>query len=343
MKKIILILLVSISFSPIISENTVILKNGKNLKGKVTAQDDKNLTVKLTDGGVQSVPKSQILKVIYKDLSEQEAEKIRFAEEKKLKEKEDREKAKQERERLIAEEKEKKRAAEEAKKAEELAKKEAEKRKIEDQKNAQSEEEWLKTRKLEASPEAVSCGGKYSMVWRSALLPGWGQYCGGRQTSAFVYGGLFFGSLAYALGPLRTQDSQTRSNYENLTLFNQVAGPVTKFTPQNISLESEFYGVFFESLVFNDIVAKSKDDAKAANARYLGGLGVVTIVYLTNVLNAYLLGQDRYPERPTITMGGNVLREGFDWNAGIDRPDIFSGFRPNSNSVYGELRYTTLY
>lgn len=81
MKKILFLsLLILLSF-PLLAVNTVILKNGKTLKGKVTDQNERGLTVQTTEGA-QTITKSQILKVIYKDVSDQEAEKIRIAEEK---------------------------------------------------------------------------------------------------------------------------------------------------------------------------------------------------------------------------------------------------------------------
>nr|WP_246834147.1 hypothetical protein [Leptospira bourretii] len=117
MKKTLLIIFLCLVTLPLFAVNTVILKNGKTLKGKVTDQNERGLTVQTAEGS-QTVSKSQILKVIYKDVSEQEAEKIRIAEEKKLREKEEKEKAKLEKERLLAEAKEQKRLEEEAKLAE---------------------------------------------------------------------------------------------------------------------------------------------------------------------------------------------------------------------------------
>lgn len=91
MKKIILFSFLILFSFPLLAVNTVILKNGKTIKGKVTDQNEKGLTVQ-TSEGTQTFPKSQILKVVYKDVSAEEADKIRLAEEKKLREKEEKEK-----------------------------------------------------------------------------------------------------------------------------------------------------------------------------------------------------------------------------------------------------------
>ncbi|TGL88539.1 hypothetical protein EHQ68_07810 [Leptospira congkakensis] len=340
-KTLFLSLLILLSF-PLLAVNTVILKNGKTLKGKVTDQNERGLTVQ-TPEGPQTISKSQILKVVYKDVSEQEAEKIRIAEEKKLKAKEEKEKAKLEKERLLAEAKEQKRLEEEAKLAEQTRLLEEKTKETEAEKEARAEAEWLATRKLGPSPAVSQCGGRLAILWRSAILPGWGQLCGGYYVSAGTFSTLFLGTLLYSLGPLRTEEKNAQSHYDKMVLLNQIGGPGTRFNAQNISLPSEFIGGYLETSITEDLIAKSKNNAKEANTKHLAGLGTAGIIYITNLVHAYMIGRDRYPDRPSVTTGGKQIREGLDWDTSWDRPYSVTGIRPQTNSVYAEVRYSILF
>ncbi|PJZ36946.1 hypothetical protein CH354_12755 [Leptospira levettii] len=341
MKKYLLILILAYSF-PILAINTVILKNGKTIKGKVTDQNERGLTIQTSDG-IQTLTKFQILKVVYKDVSEQEAEKIRIAEEKKLRDKEEKERAKLEKEKQIADEKERKRLEEEEKLAEKQRQDELAKQESEAEKEAKAEAEWLATRQLGPSPAATKCGGRLALIWRSAVLPGWGQYCGGQTTSAGTFGILFFGSLLYSLGPLRTEEKNAKSHYDTMVLLNQIGGPGTRLTAQNISLPSEFLAGYIETSIADDLIVKSKNNAKEANTKYLVGLGTAGIIYITNIIHAYMIGRDTYPERPVVQSGGKQFKEGWDFESSWDKPQGVNVYRPQFNSIYAELRYSVLF
>ncbi|TGK95323.1 hypothetical protein EHQ30_01405 [Leptospira brenneri] len=342
MKKNLSLLLIILFSFPILAINTVILKNGKTLKGKVTDQNERGLTVQTAEGP-QTISKSQILKVVYKDISEQEAEKVRIAEEKKLKEKEEKEKAKLEKERLIAEAKEQKRLEEEAKLSEQTRLADEKNKETLAEREAKAEAEWLANRKLGPSPAVNQCGGRLAILWRSAVLPGWGQLCGGYYVSAGTFSTLFLGTLIYTLGPLHTEEKNAQSHYDKMILFNQIGGPGTRFNAQNISLPSEFVTGFLETSIAEDFITKSKNNAKETNTKYLAGLGTAGIIYITNLVHAYMIGRDRYPDRPTVTTGGKQFREGLDFDSGWDKPYSITGIRPQTNSVYAEVRYSILF
>jgi hypothetical protein len=141
---------------------TLILKNGKNVKGIILHQDIEYVDFQYEDGSNQHIKRDAILKIVFKDLEKEEAERIRKEEEKLLKEKEDarlkEEKKKEEEERIAKEtlEKEKK-AKEEKLAAEAKAKKQAEEK---------------------SQSIAVN---RSSVVWRSLLFPGWGQIHAGGE------------------------------------------------------------------------------------------------------------------------------------------------------------------
>jgi|GEM_PF-1740766 hypothetical protein len=342
----IFIILILLSSTSLYAENTVILKNGTNVKGKVIDQDDKNLTIKSTDGSFQKIQKGQILKVIYKDLSEQEAQKIRLEEEKKLKAKEDAERLKREKEESIAN----KKKEEEIKKEEELnRKKQAADERIaaeEAKKNLRmSDADWetYREKNKKSADAAIACGSRLGLVWRSILIPGWGQTCGKNYLSA----GLFFGSIVlgayYTQTALKTDLQREQDRYDQLSLLNQTIGPPTKFTSQYISTSAEFTTVLFENFIVNEIISKSKNESKTSNAMYHGGLGLVTLVYLTNVFHAYWIGRDVYPER-SVVIFGREIKPGLDWNTSMEMPGINKIYQDQpKSSLYAEIRYSILF
>lgn len=81
MKKCILILVI-LSLNTISAE-TIILKEGNSLRGRVIGQDIKTLRVRLPDGKVSEIPKRNILKVLYREVSPAEEKKIKDTEKKK--------------------------------------------------------------------------------------------------------------------------------------------------------------------------------------------------------------------------------------------------------------------
>ncbi|BDA77952.1 hypothetical protein LPTSP3_g08820 [Leptospira kobayashii] len=349
--RILLILFIAAPIS-VFAVNTVILKNGTNIKGLVSGQDDRGLTVKLANGNTQVIPKSQILKVIYKDLSEQEALKVRLEEEKKLKAKEEAERKKVEAAEKLTKAQEEKRLAEEAKKAEELAKQNETKEKAlkekqakDDADRAKSDADWLVYREKNKGPsDAVkACGSRMGIIWRSAVLPGWGQWCGGYKVSAGVIAVSLVGTTYYSQGVLKHDYLQSKQSYDNIALFNQMAGPITRLTPEFVFSTSDLTSIFIENIFYNNIVADAKKSSQAANARYLGSLGGIGLIYISNLIHAYWIGRDQYPERPSVFLGGKEIKEGFDFETKFDQPMGQFGWQPRPSAVYGELRYSILF
>ncbi len=71
------------AFSSSLFADTVILKNKTVHKGKVSAQNESSLTLKTKSGEEFVFPKRSILRVVYKDLNEQEVKRVIQEEEKK--------------------------------------------------------------------------------------------------------------------------------------------------------------------------------------------------------------------------------------------------------------------
>ncbi|MCG6166607.1 LA_0442/LA_0875 N-terminal domain-containing protein [Leptospira sanjuanensis] len=163
-----------------LSGESIILKDGTVIKGKVSAQTAYNVTVKTEDGKSQDISKIRILKIVYKDVTNEEALRIKKEEETKLAEKE--QKKKEQEDKKKAEEELAQKAKEEKQKQELLDKQ------AKDAAAKKKEEERLaRVRQKGLSP--------WSVAWRSSVLPGWGQWTDERKTSAIIYSALFVSSL----------------------------------------------------------------------------------------------------------------------------------------------------
>lgn len=139
---------------------TILFRDGTKLQGKIQTQGQNTITIK-TSKGVQIVKKSEITKVIYKDkISDDEEAKIRLEEEQKqlaLNAK------KEEIERI---------------KKEQLPKESPEK-----------QETVIFKPEINLGEEKTSLGA----FWRSALVPGWGQFYQGREWAGVIYPTLILG------------------------------------------------------------------------------------------------------------------------------------------------------
>ncbi len=170
---------------------TLLLKNGEVKKGKVEVKRD-SIVMTFPDGSVVEYPKRVALKIILRDdLSDSEIQKVRKEEEANLKK-------------------------ELAKKNQQIAIMNAElqvlKLKIEAQDSTAQADLVKKLAELEKVRKEIQEGNykeaipsRYSSVWRSALIPGWGNlYLGNARgdtfdkISGFSYGVLFLVSIGYS-------------------------------------------------------------------------------------------------------------------------------------------------
>lgn len=159
---------------------SLILKDGTIIKGRVTSQNAQTVVIQTEDGKKQEFSKIRILKIVYKDVTQAEALKIQKEEEAKLAEKE--QKKKDQEDKKKAEEELSKKNKEEAEKQSKL------------EKEAKLADANQKERERLARIQQRGLG-PWSVAWRSAVLPGWGQWTDERKTSAIVYSSLFISSL----------------------------------------------------------------------------------------------------------------------------------------------------
>ncbi|TGK37609.1 hypothetical protein EHQ12_06925 [Leptospira gomenensis] len=221
---------------------TILLKNGTSLKGDVTGQNEKAITVRAEDGSVKTFSKKSILKVIYKDVNEEEAKRIRQEEERKLQE----------------------------------AKTTDEQKKIEEQ---------------AVVPEPVKTGGarsRWGLVWRSAVLPGWGHWKAERKKTSIVYGSLFWGGVVFT-AMSANQIQQKKSDYDQSTLLAQFGG----------------------NLVFGEWYVSEKRAAyKKAIQDYQTAATGTVLIYLIQLTHSYFTGVAWEQEETVLSPQGEILKRG---------------------------------
>lgn len=232
---------------PIFAES-VVMRNGKVIKGKVLTQNSKTITIRTSDGQSQTIYKTKIFKVLYQDIEEHEAKK------------------------LIAEDNQKQ-------KKEDIPKKEITKE------EPKKEEPTLLPKKPTEEKEIQTIShrenrSRWSIVWRSAVLPGWGQYKADQKLWAYTEGGLFWASVIGA-GLSYEQASLAKHHYHS-----QV---------RRMDLEFLFFPNFISNPTLSDLYYSQREKAnyhalQGSNSAAKVSAGVVGIFYLANLVHSYFLG-----------------------------------------------------
>ncbi|BDA80790.1 hypothetical protein LPTSP3_g37200 [Leptospira kobayashii] len=259
-----------------LSAENILLKKGGVIKGKVVEQDQNKIKVKKEDGSIATVSKADILKVVYKEhLAEGEEEKLRKAEEAKAlanAEKERLKKEKEEAERL------KKELADKEKSDKDLA---AQNAKEEAERKKKAEEQA----KLDAANRKdLTRGGA---VWRSALLPGWGQWKQGRKIPAILYPSLIAVGLFFTYDRNRiflnakndynnldnpyTEAGYLRAAFGGNTVSTTPADPLSAYTANEVS---PFKG------------QRESVEKHYREVQYIGG--ATALLYIWNIFDAFI-------------------------------------------------------
>jgi hypothetical protein len=248
-----------------LSAENILLKKGGTLKGKVVEQDQYKLKIRKEDGTTVVLSKTEILKVVYKDhLTAAEEDKLRKAEE-------DKERIKREKEeaaRLKKEQEEAARLEKENAKNNAALEAEAKRKAEEDAKLAEAERKNLT---------------RNGATWRSAVLPGWGQWKQGRKTQAIVYPSII------AIGLFFTYDKH-RMYLNAKRDYNELENPYTTngliraaFTPPQAALSPAGAVVASQFGPF-----KGQRESVERHYREMQYIGIATLlVYAWNIFDAY--------------------------------------------------------
>ncbi|MBM9578040.1 hypothetical protein JWG45_12860 [Leptospira sp. 201903070] len=265
LKKLFLILGLLFLLPLTLFSETVLLHEGGSFRGKVVTQNQKSITLQ-TKEGKRVVAKREILKVIYKDISEEEEERIRDAEIKRL---EDEKLSKQRNLDLKKQQEEEERLRKERETAEKNQK------------------------PLPPPPPKKPEVSKAGALGRSAILPGWGQWASGRKFAAIIYPTLFL-AAGYAVYENNRKYLVARKDYESYgNPYSTEAIALSALGVPNPTLPPVIMDPF-ALYVYNEssgnLYQSKKDAVDKAYKNLQASLGVLAGIYLINLADAFIFG-----------------------------------------------------
>ncbi|MGV3666427.1 MAG: LA_0442/LA_0875 N-terminal domain-containing protein [Leptospira bouyouniensis] len=264
-KQILKIATLLVVLSTNLNAENILLKKGGTLKGKVVEQDQYKLKIRKEDGTTVVLSKTEILKVVYKDhLTAAEEDKLRKAEEEKERIKREKEEAA----RLKKEQEDAARLEKENAKNNAALEAEAKRKQEEEAKLAEAEKKNLT---------------RNGAAWRSAVLPGWGQWKQGRKVQAFVYPSIIAVGLFFTYDKHRMYLNAKR-DYNNLDNPYTTNGLIrAAFTPQTAAVSPA------EAVVISQVGPfKGQRESVERHYQEMQYIGIATLlVYVWNIFDAY--------------------------------------------------------
>ncbi|MDX1959314.1 MAG: hypothetical protein SFU98_12115 [Leptospiraceae bacterium] len=239
---------------PIIAD-TLILKTGVFFKGKTISQSSKEIVFKDATGKENSYAKNLVLKVIYKDLNALEVKKIVQQETKK----------------------------------EESKNNSSPPINTEAMKNEKELTETEDKKELKKSSD-IYAGNRWSPVWRSSIIPGWGQWYGKQRILGLGIGIIFLGTVSYLGASYQEMNNNlaardTASRNGNLFL---IASPPSL---------SSFGSLYITQQIYADQSKKAEANYNTSVVQVVTAIGVVAAVYTIQILHSIYLGNKLVNER----------------------------------------------
>lgn len=176
-------------FATALQADTVFLKNGQEVEGKIIGQTRTTVTLRTTAGQVRTIQKEQIRRIAYGPTqSDDEA-----AKEQERRDRLRRDQALSAENRRLMEE--------------EWRRIDAERKKLEEERS-RIDEEWARLergrgdsgRRPAVAGTPTQRDKLIAALMRSAVLPGWGQHYQGRTSIGYIYGGAFLALGGLAIG-----------------------------------------------------------------------------------------------------------------------------------------------
>ncbi|MBW0435048.1 hypothetical protein HGB47_15655 [Leptospira yasudae] len=263
LRKLILILCLFFLGIVSVSAETVLLYEGGSFRGKVITQNQKTITVQ-TKEGKRVIAKKEILKVIYKDIDEEEEERIRNAEIKRL---EDEKLTKQRNLDLKKQQEEEERLRKEREEAE-------------------------KNKPLPPPPPPKPAVSKAGALGRSAILPGWGQWASGRKFAAIIYPTLFL-AAGYAVYENNRKYLVAKKDYESFgnpyTTDSVTLAAIGVANPNLSPVITDPVALYVYNQEFSPYQSK-REAVDKAYKNLQTSIGVLAGIYLINLADAFIFG-----------------------------------------------------
>ncbi|MCB1322970.1 MAG: hypothetical protein KDK34_22125 [Leptospiraceae bacterium] len=269
---IILLLLLVLSASTLQAE-TLILKSGQQVEGRILSQTRTEVRIR-TANGVQVISKTDIRRILYND--QQIQEEARRQEELRRQQEEERRR----------QEEEARRQAEETQRQEEEAQRQAEEARRQAEEEARRRAEENANVEQDQEPKVTV----WNSLLRSAILPGWGQIHSGRSGSGWMIMGGFLGAAGLSLY-LDDQYYLARRNYENdANEFFYTSPLLISSLGQAISDTSQFIPI---GVYIIDKTSTSRQKMEQAG-RYANGMrSALLALYVWNLLDVVLFYPDQ--------------------------------------------------
>lgn len=262
------VLLFFLVFAPLaeVLSDSVLLKNGEVHSGQIIGQDRSTVRLRTANGQSLAIPKTKIKRVTYGRAAD--------------------EKLKQDQARLAAARREQELLDKRRRLEAERTKQEEQRLEEEQQKQAQQLLREKETReKIESAENQQKTGGfsvDLSALWRSALLPGWGQYYRNKGTKAvgFWAGGLTLLGGSVMLGA--RHDALISSYEDAVTRDSLLIGAFASVPP------SAGAGLFYLISYSDTASTRSQMQTVAGQHRLVSTLGLLFYAY--NLIDACCIG-----------------------------------------------------
>lgn len=198
-----------------LAAETVFLRNGQYVVGEILAQSRESITLG-TSAGVKTIPKVKIRRILYTTTSPDDKQKL------------------EERARAAAKRREQERLAREKAHREALAAEALRRQKAQEAAREEAARQAAAEAKRKKANSGLLSDRSRAALWRSALLPGWGQHYQERTQASYIFGGIAGGS-AFLTWYFYRDYTPKRSSYEStstsslvlsLAAPDSIAGPV---------------------------------------------------------------------------------------------------------------------
>ncbi|EQA35816.1 hypothetical protein LEP1GSC047_0536 [Leptospira inadai serovar Lyme str. 10] len=256
---------------------TILLREGGKVKGDLVTQNQASVIIQ-TESGKRAINKKLILKVLYKDVSDDEEAKIRAAEEKKIANT--------------------KREVVEKEKARQLQQDEADR--------LRREEEQRKVVPAASKQDAIEPG---KALLRSAVLPGWGQFYSDRKVFGILWPTLFaaagFASYdKYRVYRNAVRDYGTLGNpYSQTGIIGTALGINAVYMPPT---SSDPVTQYILDKNYN-LIRQKRAEADRDFQHYQEALYALGAIYLLNLVDAYFFAN----------FGRNLVKVSDGTNSGL--------------------------
>lgn len=289
---------------------TILLREGGKVQGDLVTQNQSTVVIQ-TESGKRTIYKNLILKVLYRNVGEDEEEKIRIAEEKKI--------ATDKRDAQLREVARKQQVQQQLEDAERLKREEAQRRQAE-----VPVEDAIDPKKA---------------LFRSAILPGWGQFYSDRKMFGVLWPTLMAAAAVASYDKYRVyrnamKDYGTIGNpYSETALLGGALGVTTFYTPPVLPDPiSQYYFDQNYNLIHQKRVEADRDFQHYQDALYALGA-----IYVLNLLDAYFLaGYGRNLVKASDEKSSGMILSALPSNTGMSN----LGSSGSSSTSFSETKYT---